>query len=44
MISAYIFDLDGTLLDSEVLWVEATEIFMREHDPNVSHELVMSIV
>lgn len=44
VISAFIFDLDGTLLDSEVLWVEATEAFMRQHDPDVSREHVVSIV
>ncbi len=44
MIRAFIFDLDGTLLDSEILWVEATEMFMREHDPDVSSAHVMEMV
>lgn len=35
MIRAFIFDLDGTLLDSEVLWVEATHELLRE----LGHEL-----
>ena len=29
-IRAYIFDLDGTLIDSEVLWVEAIQTYLRE--------------
>ncbi|MDA0576956.1 MAG: HAD family phosphatase [Verrucomicrobia bacterium] len=29
--SAYCFDLDGTLIDSEVLWVEAIQTYLQEH-------------
>lgn len=36
MISAYLFDLDGTLLDSEVLWVETVSVFLRERGHAVS--------
>ncbi len=44
MINAFIFDLDGTLLDSEILWVEAVEAFIREHDPSVTRDYATSIV
>ncbi len=44
MIKGYIFDLDGTLLDSEILWVEAVEDFIREHDPSVTREYATAIV
>ena len=30
MIHAYCFDLDGTLIDSEVIWVEAIYAFLKE--------------
>ncbi len=43
-ISAYIFDLDGTLLDSEVLWVEATLKTLRDHDAELSHADVLQMV
>lgn len=38
MIRAFIFDLDGTLLDSEVLWVEATHQLLRELGHDISHD------
>lgn len=44
MIKAFIFDLDGTLLDSEILWVEAIEDFIRERDPTVTRDYATSIV
>ena len=44
MINAYIFDLDGTLLDSEVLWVESVERFMVKQGQPLSHEEAVGIV
>ena len=44
MIEAFIFDLDGTLLDSEILWVEAIELYLREHWPTVERDYVMKLV
>ncbi len=44
LIGAYIFDLDGTLIDSEVLWVEAIEQALRERGCAVSHERVRELV
>lgn len=43
-ISAYIFDLDGTLLDSEVLWVEATLKTLHDHAAAITHEEVLDMV
>lgn len=31
MTQAYIFDLDGTLIDAEILWVEATRNMLADH-------------
>jgi HAD superfamily hydrolase (TIGR01509 family) len=44
MIRAFIFDLDGTLLDSEVLWVEATHQLLRELGHDLSHDDAMEMV
>jgi HAD superfamily hydrolase (TIGR01509 family) len=41
---AFIFDLDGTLLDTEVLWVEATEAFLAARGLNLPHEDALHIV
>ena len=38
MSQAFIFDFDGTLLDSEIVWVEATELFIRERKPAFTRE------
>jgi len=35
MIEAAIFDLDGTLLDTEILWVDATYTYLRQQRPGV---------
>ena len=44
MIRAYVFDLDGTLIDTEILWVEAAELLMREKGSPISHEEALDIV
>jgi sugar-phosphatase len=41
---AAIFDLDGTLLDSEVLWVEAAEAYLNDRGHAIGHEEALSIV
>lgn len=43
-IGAYIFDLDGTLVDTEILWVEATADFLRSKGKEVSDEQVAAWV
>ncbi len=44
MIEAYFFDLDGTLADTEILWVEAMELLAREHGFDLSHEKALDVV
>lgn len=44
MVKAAIFDLDGTLMDSEVLWVEATELYLNDRGHAISHEEALTIV
>lgn len=41
---AAIFDLDGTLLDSETLWVEATEQYLNDRGHAIGREESLSIV
>ena len=41
--SAYIFDLDGTLIDSEVLWVESTQLLLAERGIQVSLEEAVKV-
>ena len=41
---AAIFDLDGTLLDSETLWVEATEQYLNDRGHALGREESLSIV
>ena len=37
MIRAYFFDMDGTLMDSEILWVEAVQAMVQDWGyPNVT--------
>ncbi|HNR30414.1 MAG TPA: HAD family phosphatase [Candidatus Hydrogenedentes bacterium] len=43
-ISAYVFDLDGTLIDSEILWVEAAHMLLRDYGYDVSFEEALRIV
>ncbi len=44
MILAYIFDLDGTLLDTEVAWVDATANYLAAKGHPVSRDFSMRIV
>lgn len=44
MTRAFMFDLDGTLQDSEVLWVEATDLLLREIGHPLPYSDVLSIV
>ncbi|NLB69287.1 MAG: HAD family phosphatase [Lentisphaerae bacterium] len=44
MISAYLFDLDGTLLDTEIVWVHATRNYLASKGHEVSHEFCMGVV
>ena len=44
MISAYIFDLDGTLLDTELVWFEATLDYLIAQGHPISRESAMKIV
>jgi beta-phosphoglucomutase-like phosphatase (HAD superfamily) len=42
--SACLFDLDGTLMDSETLWVEATIGFLAARGISVSHDEAQELV
>lgn len=44
MPQAYIFDLDGTLMDTEILWIDAIEIALREKGCACTHEHVRELV
>lgn len=44
MTEAFIFDLDGTLQDSEILWVETIQQALREKNCRVSHEKALELV
>lgn len=44
MIAAYIFDLDGTLLDTEIAWVEATANYLSSKGHPVTHDFSMKAV
>jgi HAD superfamily hydrolase (TIGR01509 family) len=44
MLKAAIFDLDGTLMDSEVLWVEAVERYLDDRGHAIGHEEAVSLV
>ncbi len=41
---AAIFDLDGTLMDSEILWVEGTHRYLTGRGVDVSRDTVLGIV
>ncbi|MFO7975642.1 MAG: HAD family phosphatase [Candidatus Hydrogenedentota bacterium] len=44
MIDAYIFDMDGTLLDSEILWVEAVETYLTDFGFRLTREEAIELV
>lgn len=44
MIKAYLFDMDGTLLDTEVLWLESVQLYLVEKDVTLDHEELMNLV
>lgn len=41
---AAIFDLDGTLMDTEIIWVEGTRQYLRQRGFPISREDVLAIV
>jgi len=43
MLRAFLFDLDGTLLDSEILWVEAVEAWLRDRGHPLTHQEAVDI-
>lgn len=43
-VAAIIFDMDGTLIDSEVLWVEAIEAALRDRHVKVSRDEMNRLV
>ena len=44
MFEAFFFDMDGTLLDTEILWVEAVELVAAAHGYSVSREESLDMV
>lgn len=44
MAKGYIFDLDGTLLDTELVWIAVMKRLFAAHDICVTHEQVIKIV
>ena len=44
MVKAAIFDLDGTLMDSEILWVSAVEDYLNDHGHAMGHDEALSLV
>lgn len=44
MIEAYIFDMDGTLIDSEVLWVDAVAELLRNEGVALTPEEALALV
>ena len=41
---AILFDLDGTLVDTEILWVKATEQWAAQHALHLSHDEALRLV
>ena len=44
MIKAYIFDLDGTLMDSDILWVKTTKKYLDANNCTVTEDEAIDIV
>lgn len=44
MIEAYFFDLDGTLVDTEILWVESTELMVNDMGHPLDRETALRLV
>lgn len=44
MAKGYIFDLDGTLLDTETVWIAVMERLFAAHEISITHEEVVKIV
>ncbi|MGI6139572.1 MAG: HAD family hydrolase [Candidatus Hydrogenedentales bacterium] len=44
MASVYLFDLDGTLVDTEILWVEAMELLAKERGYELTREVALNMV
>ncbi|HOZ45856.1 MAG TPA: HAD family phosphatase [Candidatus Hydrogenedentes bacterium] len=44
MIRAFLFDMDGTLLDTEILWVDAMDVFLAECGISMSREEIIELV
>ncbi len=43
-VKAAIFDLDGTLMDTEILWVEGTRRYLGKHGFAATYESILAIV
>ena len=44
MIKAFIFDMDGTLMDSDILWVKATQQYLENNSCDIAESETMEIV
>jgi HAD superfamily hydrolase (TIGR01509 family) len=44
MFDAFLFDLDGTLIDSETIWIDAIEIALHQRGVRLSHADVTELV
>ncbi len=44
MIKAFVFDLDGTLIDSEVVWVDSLQQLLKSRGYNIAYDQALDIV
>jgi beta-phosphoglucomutase-like phosphatase (HAD superfamily) len=44
VIEAFIFDMDGTLMDSEIIWVRAVEDFLESRGQGIEHDDAIRLV